>query len=153
MRSRHLLFALFVLCVTPTCFGCASTVSVRPIEHPDIVKCGGPMANEVAKRAANVAFSYASQPGNNAADLERLIANEIGSVAKEFGPGFAGCLIEKVLNAQRPSLAVLPKRSWLLAPRREDEPLAGLGFVPIPRDLDHARPWHSLLAGARGIRS
>jgi hypothetical protein len=124
---------------------CSSAAAHAPVQHPDIIECGGPMAQQVAKRAADIALANVTA-GTTADQLEQLIVNEITVIAAEHGGGFAECLIERALNAQRQRLTAMPPR--LMPPHR-----LVAGFVPLERDPDHSRPWHTLLAGARGVRS
>jgi hypothetical protein len=147
MRSRIVLLLLgpsLLLMIA-----CAQAASM-PVEHPDIVECGGPMAHEVAKRAATIAIEHA---GEAQEQLEQRIAAEIEALAVDHGPKLVACLIDHALNAYRGESAALPKRLLLRMPPYAFAPINGVGFVPIERSPDSQRPWHTLLAGARGVRS
>jgi hypothetical protein len=161
--SVPILLLAVTLCSMMFLFACGAAASQAPIAHPDIVECGGPMAEAAAERAATVAYDLVAK-GASVEDIERAVLEEIKGLAVKHGGGFAQCLIDRALNAHRlPTAAAMPPQSpqpaalqaryWLIAPSRAAEPLAGLGFVPLTRDLNHARPWHTLLAGARGNRS
>lgn len=154
MRSRPgPLLALIALTLAALfLLACSSAAAHAPVKHPDIIECGGPMAGKVAQRASELALKHAASDEASRAELERLIIAEIKNVAAEYGPDLVGCLIDKALNAHRQPLA-LQRRLHLAAPYRDVEHIAGAGFVPITRDLVHARPWHTLLAGARGVRT
>jgi hypothetical protein len=97
-----------------------------------------------------VVLARANTTGN-AEQLEQLVIDEIKVIAAEHGGGLADCLIKRAL--QSPRVATLPQRFRLAAPSYALCPLNGVGFVPIERSPDTERPWHSLLAGARGARS
>ncbi len=153
MRSRlkPLLLALLATSVL-SLLACAG--SAPPVDHPDIVECGGPMANEVAERAAALALDEFAKGTATADQLKKLITAEIKTLAADYGPELVACLVDKALNAHRSPIAALQRRTKdLCAPHREAQPLAGLGFVPLKRADDYSRPWHTLLAGARGVRS
>jgi hypothetical protein len=140
-----------------TLFGCGAAAAQSTVEHPDIIECGGPMAAVVAERAASIAVNHVAG-GGTTEELERLIVADIKSIAASEGKGFVTCLIDKALNAHRSPLATLPQRHRVLMPPyasslKAFSPIDSNRFVPLEREPGHGRPWHTLLAGARGVRS
>jgi hypothetical protein len=154
MRSQPIrllaLFTLSLLCSST--FACAGSAQPPEYAEQQLMECGGPIAVKVAQRASELALQHAATDEASREHLEQMIAREIKTLVPDYAPDLLQCLVDGALKPHKSPLALMPNTARYLA-LSQSRMTPRHGFVPITRDLNHERPWHTLLAGARGVRS